>query len=773
MKIEHEKTFERHLREGINIFTGAGFSLLATDHDGRPLPTGATLKEELCKEFPTAPKGLDLPKTCACISRSRKNDLEEFIRQRFIVKNYDPLYENIAYINVKFIFTTNVDNLLEVIFDGNSEKFLNNIDFNGITVHERSAIDYIHLHGYVCDPESTLIFDNLSIASAPINDGTRWNFLSKSMLKYPTLFWGSSMNDTGTLCELYANKDENNTQESWIIVHPDKTSKDEIAYYKAINLNIIESSTEEFLMYLSNFSSNDQQITTAPYKSIPSALRDYTIPTNSPSLEHRALQTFYLGAAPEWGDIYNSRVKKISFFRTIEELANNKKNILITGGPATGKTTLLMQLAAFYNFNGIKLFIPSISLEKAKHIATIIENIPTLIFIDNFRGSIDALNFLAQKKNIQLIIAERDYAYLIISNANFIATNTGVVDITSIKEIDKQTIIDSIPIDLKNKKKINIEDGDSLFEIMEKNCKMSSIKERFKNVLSDLKKKDDDLVQFFLLVCYLHSCRSIASMDIIWNFLDNYWNTYDDKYSYINNLIDILSSSISEYIGPDCTESNQDYFTIRSNLLADCINYYTPAEDLAKMLQRFYNRISLSHIPRLDCFKFQAYDARLFAKAFPNIQDGIDIYDLIYKKNNSYYTLQQKALYLSHKNEHQRAFKIIDEAIVKGGSGRWSIKNSEAIIKFQAYIRRDNTSDVQDALDDSMATLKKCYSSDSRKTFHALTYANQSIAYWDKYRNDKAKIYLLTAKEWLNEEKNQNQKAKKLLAKVEHILDFG
>lgn len=396
MKIESKSTFERCLREGINIFTGAGFSLLAKDKQGRPLPIGDDLRNELLEEFPTAPKTLQLPQLCTFLSRSRKDDLDRYIKARFDVGDFSGKYRYLEFINPRFIFTTNVDNLLESVFRGNPNKYLNNTRLNGVSIKDKSAIDYIYLHGSISDDESPLIFGDLDIASAFSNDPARWNYFKSLMNRHPTLFWGYALRDAGTLQVFSDAIDDNNKKNSWIIVHPEYTSDDEIQYYKSLDLKIISSDTEQFLEYLKKF----EAVSPADKEAHVNPFPEYAIPSHS-DIKHRAIQDFYLGAAPTWSDIYSPRVAKLRFYSSVEEQVNSGKNVLITGGPATGKTTLLMQFAAFHSFNGIKILLSEISTAKAQTIATKLSGIPALLFVDNLQTSIEALNHLSKNKNIQ------------------------------------------------------------------------------------------------------------------------------------------------------------------------------------------------------------------------------------------------------------------------------------------------------------------------------------------------------------------------------------
>src|SRR5690554_6119694 len=118
MDIESKSTFERSLVEGINLFTGAGFSVLSADLQGRSLPVGDDLKKEILKEFPGAPKTLQLPQLCTLISRTKRDELDRYNKARFEIGEFSEKYKNLPFVNLKNIFTTNIDNLIECIFRG-------------------------------------------------------------------------------------------------------------------------------------------------------------------------------------------------------------------------------------------------------------------------------------------------------------------------------------------------------------------------------------------------------------------------------------------------------------------------------------------------------------------------------------------------------------------------------------------------------------------------------------------------------------------------------
>ncbi|WP_419810603.1 SIR2 family protein [Bacterioplanoides sp.] len=747
MEIQNKATFEACLKKGVNFFLGAGFSVLAESKAGN-LPVGGGLLDELRAKFPGNSKAFDLARLCAVIATKDKQGLDSFLRERFKVASIDDAYYSIFNVSVRNIFTTNVDDLLENIYSTSKNAYLNNATMNGASFSDKKAIDLYHLHGSIHDYENKMLFGPLDMAGAFSNDPAKWLHFRNLMCKYPTIFWGYALQDAGTLQALSDVISDNNMKDSWVVLHPDYYDESEAEYYRSMGLKIIISDTEEFLGYIGSIGGNlnESYVESDELVFFP----EYSIPSNT-SVEHKAISDFYKGANPDWSYIYSSLIAVTGYYDDIRELMNNGKNVLITGGAATGKTTLLMQLSAHYEYDGAKMYIKDLSPEKARLLVSNISGRRVLLFIDEFQSSLEALSILSKNKNVRYVIAERDYAYLSSSNYKFFSNNCEVIDVTNINREDAQKIYYKIPEDLR-RPRFKHEERDSIFELIEKNCRYPDIKSRFDMVIRDLEKVDGRLVEMFLLICYMHRSRSVASMDVLISYFSG-----RAEYVQIYELVNLLGSSVNDYVGV-MRKEEQDYFSIRSNLLADLINDKAPARHMSKMLTEFHVNVSKVSIPNYNVFKRKAYDAWIFERAFPDINDGCSLYDMIYSKSGSPFNIQQKALYLSRRKEHDLAFAEIDRAVAKGGSRNWAIKNSYAIIMFKANINRSKSDDVDKALIESMRVLEFCYSSDVRKTFHAMKYADQAIQYHAKYRNKVALQFLEKAKSWLAEEIEQTNR---------------
>ena len=182
----------------------------------------------------------------------------------------------------------------------------------------------------------------------------------------------------------------------------------------------------------------------------------------------------------------------------------------------------------------------------------------------------------------------------------------------------------------------------------------------------------------------------------------------------------------------------------------------------------------MSLIYNFKTFRKFAFDSLLANRAFKDWNEGKNFYQSAYLYDNENpYVLQQGALFLSKKNQYQEAFKWIDRAINSTNDKYFSIRNSHAIILFDANYDLSLDEMVEKQLDKSMEILHKCYTDDSRKIFHAIVYADQAERYYMKTNCSKTIKYLQQARIWLKEESSNNQwnyELKQRLSKVEKIL---
>jgi hypothetical protein len=773
MKIELEDLFLASINDGFNLFLGAGFSILAQDKLGQSLPLGSSLKDELSKKF-NLHANLSLPKISTVLEATRKQEFYDYIRLRFSVGEYYENYNIITNFSIKSIFTTNVDNLINKIFEKSHTHYLNDIIEFGPSFRDKVAVNFIPLHGSILHESRKLVFSTIDIASAFNNEQNVWHYLRAKTIEYPTLFWGYSLDDSGVIEALFNQKEKIKTNKpKWILLHEEEEAS--ISYFKALGFNIIIGDTKEMLDWFSRQHQSDKSDNLKLINDSKEVFFGLNLPQRESNLPVRPLKNFFMGDIPFWSDIYNNRIPRIHHYNELLNLLHKKEydNIILTGIPACGKTTLMMQLAASYEFNGHKLICSGINLNKAKLIADRLMGEPAIIFIDNFADDIDVYNYFAQRPNIRLFGVDREYYLeIIIHKLNKNENNkTYIYNCTELDTIDVQLIYDNIPNEVRNQRlKTSSEGSDemSMFEMVNLNITGPTINDRYHEVIDELDDSDFLALDLLIMICYVNRCRTIVSFDMMSLFLDDDIENYNDIY----DLLKILGRLITDYRG-NITRENQDYFIPRSSIVAEKIIDLTPIKIFKDVYTRFHEKVPHYSIHRFDIFKKSAYDAFFTKKAFQKWEEGLAFYEGITEFDPSPFVYQQSALYLLYKRRYQEAFNWIDTALIKADRYLYSIKNTHAVIMFEANINSSDPHSVKSYLDDSMGILEGCYNDDKRKLYHAITYGRHAVKYFSLFGDKKSQEYLLKANQWLKEELRENpwnKSVKNVMSDIKNIV---
>ena len=750
ISIENENTFKKAVFEGVNLFVGSGFSLLAEDSEQRPMPVGTALSSELISEFdmPYA-SNLTLSQICTILESQKREQLYSFLQRRFTISKFDPRYSSLESLEIKTIFTTNIDDLLFKIYASSNSHYLNDIVLRGPSFNDKTAIDLVTLHGSVAHNNEPLAFSTLEIASSFSSDPDKWHFLTNRIQQLPTLFWGYSLEDAGVLQALSPLSVKGRSHsDKWILLRNNDNAA--IQYFKALGFNIIISDTSEMLDYLYGLAGKRPSKATVAFTQ--DLFSEDTIPSIG-TVPVRPIIEFYLGAPPAWHDIFSGQLYRTSHYTKIIDSINSGRNTIAIGMPACGKTTLLMQIAANINYNGHKLLCDSLTTEKALLMVKKLGSEKAIIFVDNFADNIEAFEVLLKAPNVLVVGFDRDYVF---ERASHIIDDNiyNVLDVTELEDRDIQQIYSRIPreIRLGRYMRPNTEAGTmpSLYEVVESNIIKPSLKARFTSVLSQLEKQDNQLHDLLIMSCYVHSCRVPVSYDTASAFLRGHLSGPNDLYW----MIDKLGSIMMDYVG-NLIESEQDYFTPRSSIVSEAIIEQVPSLAFKRVLVRFHEEVSPLRICRFDIFRRKAFDEYFIGKAFTNWREGMEFYEKLYSRDASPYLKQQGALYLAHKKRFNEAFRWIDEAVMLSRNKVPSIRNSHAIILFRANINMPADDTVRRTLKQSMDILAECYTYDKRKTYHALTFADQALMYSEVFHDDVARQYLETAMRWLIEEEKR------------------
>ena len=749
LTISLEHSLIHALKTELNLFLGAGFSVMAQNADGRALPVGSDLHQELVTHFELkAEKSLSLDQLCTVLEASRKAELRAFLAHRFSVTRFDDAYKVLRLLPISAIFTTNIDDLVQEIYSGSSERYVNDIAVTGPKFADKAAVDFVALHGSIVHPDDPMLFSALDLASAFSKQPDKFFYLTRRLQAAPTLFVGYSIRDAGVLQAL--NQDRGSTAphaSKWILLREEDDASR--SYFTALGFNIIVGSTADLLRWISGISSPADPISFAESKN-PVLTAAY-LPTAA-SVPVRPITTFFSGEAPVWSDIFSGKLYRTSHFDRVNNAIHSGRHVTVLGMLASGKSTLLMQVASELKYEGLKLVPGAMTQERAQVLVRALGTRKAIVFLDDLGDNLLACRVLLKQSNIQVVAFERDYFYDQISHLLENRRMTHL-DCTNLTPVDIQGLFTAIPQELRRQSMLmpatEPKVPPSLFEVLEVNMLQSPLRTRFNKVLADLATKDILLHDFLVMACYVHSCRVPVSFDIANAFLRPNIADYSGVYNYAQKLRSLLV----EYEG-DLVDSDQDYFSPRSSIVSEAVLGAVGSSAFGRVLTRFHDQVSTYRIVRFDVFRRRAYDEQFAIKAFPNWRDGLAYYEKLCARDSSPYLRQQAALYLARKQQYSDAFKWIDDAVLRSGGRIPSIRNSHAIILFKANINQPDKKlrIVSETLKRSMTILSECYSFDKRKIYHAMTFSEQAIEYWRAYRDRDAKEYLETAKRWLGRE---------------------
>ena len=763
MTIENEYSFKEALGSGINILTGAGFSLLAEDESGRALPAGNALKAELEAEFGV--KGSSLEALATILKYREPDTFRDFLTRRFSVGKFDPLYFNLNRVNIHCCFTTNIDNLFPKIAARNPMRFIRNIKDEG-DVDDDRAICYLPIHGNVEDPQSDYIFSITEVAAIFDNAPRIMGYLSGKIEKRPTLFLGYGFHDNAVIQSVLSGRHTNlrSRQPKWILLND--PSQEGLDLFHAMGFNVINGDIREFLETLPRLVTSDAAVVKGKTE-VSELFKENVVPASNKGLTQRSILYFYRGMEPTWADILSGNIVDTEHVGVIKNAILDKgKHTIVVGAPLCGKSTAAMKALSSVPGGPLKLMFPSLTMTRAEYLAKFLINSGAIVMVENIADDIDAFNRQAEVPGIKLLGVARSMEFGIVSHL----VNTrkfNIVNVTEISGSDLNRVYQAIPKNSRSNKIHLSQDNprykkDTIFEFVLKNIKGQSIEERFRSLLLSC---DETQVKFLSLCAYMHTCRVPLSIEMAASFFSGS-HSYSEMPRLISELDDILNELDVE--GYD----DMEYYYPRSSYLSDVIMKNSPKDILREVYWGVLRNVPQVQIPSYNIFRRKAFDHRLMVHVFDNWEEGRDFYEQAYRFDyNNVYILQQEALYLANKRKYDLAFSLIDRAKMLTSDRQFSIRNTHAIILFEANYDK-SPSDAVDQLRESMEILKKCYKDDKRKAYHASVFAEQAQRFLKKVQNEQTKEYLNLAERWLDEEINKEPWNRDCQRRLSSIREF-
>ena len=734
IQIDKVEMFKEALFTGINLFTGAGFSKLP-DATGKSLPDASELCGEICHNFSiSAAYGNDLERLSNIVNLRAKTQFQEYLRKKYTVTSYNKLYDVLNIVKINSFITTNIDNIIQCVMDYSADYSLHSVVEYGAAKKDPSVIPFIPLHGNVKDITSHLYFGKSELANVDSDNRELFDTMHAKLLEAPTLFWGYGFHDNAierTIAQVFEKK----KQEIWIQCMP---GSDNVEYFRDLGCYVIEGNTEELLNWIQqNCKSPVTQVSpTKKYESI----KRYFIPTVN-QIETVSLEDYYTNGYTHWYCILSGYPYETKNVNLLYELSLTEKNVIAIGIPFSGKTTNMMQLAA-KSKGSVKIIISDSTPDEAQRIINVLRGQNAIVFLDNCCDDAYVTKLFMQQPNMRVIGFCDDYAFES-SKHLFDSIPYLRVEISELPIDDAQRIYEKIPELLRADKfsfKQQENEKFSMLEMINQNVKGVLSKERVRTLMQKVQRSSSEAFQVISLATYLTCNKSSLSTDILCSFYDT------TDYEKLNRILSSAKGYLQELdveIAPDALD--QSYYSVRSNLFAHLafsvlLNDFRVA--FGDVIRRFILNVSSYKVYKYYIFKRSAFDARNFNKLFGNTAH--DLYEHIYRFDESAYTLQQWALYKAYLGDFAGAFADIDKAVNKS-SNNFSIKNSRAIILFEAN-KKQKTAKAEAGMEEAMQILQQCFSSDKRKVYHAQKYAEFSLFLAKEWDNP---YYLAQAKEWL------------------------
>lgn len=754
--INNRNLFFDNLKKGINIFTGAGFSKLESP-TGKVLPDAGELCGDICERFQVSTVyAKDLEMLSSILKRNCKDEFQKYLREKFTVNDYNELYDVLNQIKINSFITTNIDNIFQCVIDNSSRYYLNCVSYYGATKNDGLAIEYVPLHGDIRDPNSELYFGKFELSNVGDKNAGLFSIMHSKLLSAPTLFWGYGFHD-GSVNGIISQVLERGKQDIWIQCMP---GSEYISFFKDLGCNVIVATTEELLKEIQNELKKDIKKDNISSNIVWDS---YKIPSEN-QVESLPIRDYYQLGKTHWYYVITNQAYSTHWVNEVIDNSLENKNVVIVGTPLGGKTTLLMQVARKYNRS--VFYVPVLNREKAKLLCNNIDKSEErIILVDNCAEDMEAYRILACKENIRTVATCDDFMYE--SSKHIIETvEYKKIIIDDIEITEGQRIFSNIPASIridKFKYKQRETDRYSMFELMTANIKDVISANRINEFLKRIK-EDKEVFQTVLLTAYLTYYNSLLSMDIALKYFEDF------NYEQILAILKRTETFLSEIdVALEIDLDDQNYYSLRSNLFAKYTHEVAKRsyrEIYGRVIKKFITNVSPDYIYKNYVFKRRAYDAELFNDLF--MDKGDEVYEIIFSRDDSAYTLQQWALYKAKNKRFTEAFADIDKAIHMQLQN-FSIKNARAIILFEAN-KDKHTESARNSLDEAMRILEECYESDKRKVYHAQKYAEFAIKIFNEHNKES---YLDKATEWIHElivsEESRSFKTKQLYRKLRDI----
>ncbi|MGV3608751.1 MAG: SIR2 family protein [Planctomycetaceae bacterium] len=313
-------------------------------------------------------EGEPLPQVYSAVQkRAGRLQLEELLRNNYTINTFAPWYNKVAGLVWNRIYTTNIDNLLERVYENQGQQRLTTIPCpNSFRPQPKTpaALQYIKLHGCVNNLERGIRFSLEEFSQLQVEEDPWYTQLVDDIYFGPVIFVGTLAEESPLhhYLELRGKKGRYNEHRpaSFLVVPHISTIRREALSEK--NITAVEATGNQFFEWLVNdFGVEKPTVASVSTKyggwgdaglgrrleAVTRAFQriDTTgLPTTTRAQPHQ----FYLGTEATWKCIEERRdaaravAKEIGTFLTNDSTTTA---LILHGAAGSGKTTILKRLA--------------------------------------------------------------------------------------------------------------------------------------------------------------------------------------------------------------------------------------------------------------------------------------------------------------------------------------------------------------------------------------------------------------------------------------------
>ena len=575
---DHKALLNRIASGNIVLFLGSGFSLGAigslNDENSKkiPLPNVQQLKNILSDKVLFKNVEGSLKDICEDCQYENSAHYAQIMRNLFRVSSVQNFQKMYAEINWKSIFTINVDNVIEYIYDDMDKQLCSIYSENPIHT-DRGATHYYKLHGdAIIAPERITFSTTDYISNSARKNDCRFEALSTALKTENFIFIGTTLNeewDFDIKCQ-QADIFTVTNKTYFILKEYNETIVNRIQR-KFRNPVLIQETAESFIYkvkeYVSSHPIKEQNYAYEKWNFKRILKKDYNVETYlKPDL--------YLGAEPTWEDVFSNHDviwKKTE--NVISQLKANTNHVctLIIGKPISGKTTMLYRLGAtLCDTNMILEYIGDdfiIDLKRYKEFCAKSDN-PIIILLDDANwilGRIKTIIELLEDSNIKLIATVREKEYEkrqhlfdetlnskinLVININYLVKEDYGSYLDKLNEksflgqyskeynLSKNAIINKLEREVREKKE------DPLLALAYKMKYGHKLDERIDNISDLIIKHENYNLKRFLVLLYFLDVVGDTGLKLSL-FLDLYPMTPNTLKQFVSEIKDLLISNIN------------------------------------------------------------------------------------------------------------------------------------------------------------------------------------------------------------------------------------